>query len=147
MNYTAADGQPANTFKEPSPVGYSGPTRQTVVMEDNLFNHIHHIFKYVYVFILSQTSQEVLKSSLSKVSVWILIPLSSSTKLYYGCLMVILVLLLAQFYTYVILFMGYHYPNYFMQIKFQEQVGHEKVSLRGPHELGSRLIHLKISSR
>lgn len=68
MDYTVADGQPATTFKEPSPVDYSGPTRQRVVTGDKFFNHRHHIFKYLYVFILSQTSQEVLKRSLSNVS-------------------------------------------------------------------------------
>lgn len=56
------------TFKEPSPVDYSGPVRQTVVMGDNFFNHIHHIFKYLYVFTLIHTFQEILKTSLSKVS-------------------------------------------------------------------------------
>lgn len=52
-------------------------------------------------------------------SVWILILLSLSTKLHYGCFMMILVMLLAQLHTYILQCMDYHCPHYFMQIKFQ----------------------------
>lgn len=51
MSYTAADGQPETAFKELFRVDYSDPTRQTVVMGDNFFNHIHYILKYLCVFI------------------------------------------------------------------------------------------------
>lgn len=180
--HIVADGQPATTFEGPSPVDYSGPTRKTVVMEDNFFNHIHRIFKYLYVFMLSPTSQDVLKGSLSKVSEVLPMELFLSWPIKYlykksspsspplerakgECFTICLdphpvfpvhkaVLMLdgelgaatctiAYIWTTV---HGYRYPHYFMQIKFQEQVGDEKVSLRDPHDLGSRFILLKTSS-